>query len=75
MARVIEEEPTEKVVVHEREREVVPRDRGSNAGWIAAVIIVLLLLLLLFGRGLFGGSSDSGGTDVNVSPSTSEVGQ
>lgn len=72
MARVVEEEPTEKVIVHERERDVAPRDGGSNLGWIIAIIIIVIVLLLLFGRGLFGGGG-SGSTDVNVTPPSTNV--
>ena len=75
MARVIEEEPVEKVVVHERDRDVPVRDRGSNVGWIIALVIIVILLLLIFGRGIFGGGSSGGSTDVNITPPTTQTGQ
>ncbi len=76
MARIIEEEPTERVVVHERDHDHIHEAPRSNTALIVGIIIVILLLVLLFGRGLLGGSSSSGGgTDINITPPTSKTGQ
>lgn len=71
MAEVVERRPSDTVVV-ERDHEHIRDDRPrSNAGVIIAVVLVIIVLLLIFGRGMFGGSSSSGSSGVNVTPSTS----
>ncbi len=76
MARIVEDEPTERVVVHERDHDHIhDAPRRSNVGLIVGIVLVILLLILLFGRGMFGSSSSgsSGGgsqaPSVNITPS------
>lgn len=62
--RIIEEEPRETVVVHERDHTDGTPARSNTGFIVAAVIIVLILLFMMFGRGLGGGGTPD--TNINV---------
>lgn len=75
MDRIIEERPTEKVVIKETDHDHVhDAPARNNTAVIIAVVVIILLLIVLFGRGLFGGSGngDNGGTNVAPSTNTSQ---